>query len=692
MGGSQESLEQVERELRALTGTIPSSIEEAQSLLQQTQEQQDQNESMADLQENIKGKRDEANAARNQVNVTMEAVANLRKQCTQLEEQHKSLSDIEEQVYSDQIALGRLHQEITLLAGQEGLPQPSVNERLQSDPAFDAYASIPMTPVLWTREENMSGVPELETLVDSTIKATEHELASLDGKSDLAAELANQVKIHQESLDVMLTRKHIVEERNARYKTDNPARQIERAREQQADMRSALQTLQESLRQRVKPLGVVFGQTAISNAEATARKQLEQLQATLGGKFSLEMQRTDYTALLKERQELLAEDYKQLAKFSHVLGSWIVPPNPFPDALAALRTRCQKELDEANEADILAELERLQAQEGASKAKIELCRQEIENAQERITAMLIQRNRPTVQNCTFTDIVTVWPLLSEYSPSDRSRLEAEREATEVELERLEQQELDLSTRLQTGGTTLDLAVARTSLEQLERSYQVKKRGSLLIKAVNDRLLGKIVPHTEHYMQQILPLLTNGRYHDVRLTTRGEEGALSGGPFQLKVWDSAAGEYVSKSALSGGAADQLSLALRLAFVIATLPRELNTAPGFLCLDEPLSSFDRGRTQALVDVVTGEVLGQQFEQILLISHSSTFDPALFPYHIYMDNGMVVESNLPVVPAPPPANVAKLEQEKPEPEIGEPEEEKEQDITVRMPAVVSAKVGVE
>jgi DNA repair exonuclease SbcCD ATPase subunit len=108
--------------------------------------------------------------------------------------------------------------------------------------------------------------------------------------------------------------------------------------------------------------------------------------------------------------------------------------------------------------------------------------------------------------------------------------------------------------------------------------------------------------------------------------------------------------VPVSALSGGAADLLSLALRLAFAIAILPRELNAAPGFVLLDEPLSSFDRGRAQSLVDVVTGELLSRHFEQIIIVSHSSAFEPAMFPYHVYMDNGIVVESNLPVVPSFP------------------------------------------
>src|SRR5207249_9881501 len=69
----------------------------------------------------------------------------------------------------------------------------------------------------------------------------------------------------------------------SRFQTQSPMQQIERAREQQLALRTALQSLQDSLRQRVKPLGVPFGQTAISNAEVEARKQLDALHFTLGG-------------------------------------------------------------------------------------------------------------------------------------------------------------------------------------------------------------------------------------------------------------------------------------------------------------------------------------------------------------------------------------------------------------------------
>ena len=649
-GGNHDALAQVERELRALTGTLPNSIEEAQSLLQQVSVSSPDNQrdaSIANLQERVRQKRDEANAARNQVNVTREAIATLRRQRTQLEEQRKSIHNIEEQIQTDQVALNHLHQEILLLAGQEGLPTPSITARLQRGPAFDTFSSSPLTPVLWNQEEDISNIPDLDALVDSTLKATEHELVTLDGKDDVLRELETQVKIHQDALDVMLLRKQAIAERNARYQSNSPMLQIERAREQQAALRSALQSLQESLRQRVKMLNVPFGQTAISNAEAAARKELEQLNVVLGEKFTLELKHTHYTNLLKERQELLAEHYKQLAKFSNTLGSWIVPSNPFAEVLVSLRERCQRELSQSNEVAITKELERLKAREGASNAKIALCQQDIEELQEQIATMLTRYNRPQAHTYTFADVVTVWPLLAEYMIQDRPRLEDERGECEAELARLEHEELDFSTRLQTGGVKLDLAVARLRMEQQERSYQVKKRGGQLLKIASEHLMTRIVPHTEYHMQHLLPLLTSGRYHDVRLSTESEEGTVSGGPLRLRVWDSAANEYVSKSALSGGTADQLSLALRLAFAIATLPREMETVPGFLILDEPLSSFDRNRIQSLIDVVTGDALGQHFEQILLISHSSAFDPALFPYHIYIDNGEIVESNLPIMP---------------------------------------------
>ncbi len=274
--------------------------------------------------------------------------------------------------------------------------------------------------------------------------------------------------------------------------------------------------------------------------------------------------------------------------------------------------------------------------------------------------MLAQHRRPPARGYRFTEVVTVWPLVGEYTIEDRARLEAEHEALEQDLRQMEQQELGLSLQLGTEGNQFDLDEARARLERQERHYQSHKRGQQIVQAVSERLMRKMQPRIEYFMQHIVPLLTDGRYHDVHLldwlpesemhSEEEETESVGEGLFQLRVWDSAASEYVDKSVLSGGAADQLSLALRLAFAIAALPRELHSAPGFLLLDEPLTSSDGARTKALVDIVTGDMLSQHFEQILLVSHSSTFDPAMFSYHISIENGDITSSNLPSPSAMP------------------------------------------
>jgi DNA repair exonuclease SbcCD ATPase subunit len=641
----QEALLRLENEMRSLNIPFPQSLDEAQQFLQRPQPQSDP----AQIQQQLKEKREAASTAYNRVNVTREAIASLHKERARLAEigQQEQWYSLEEGLRNAQAAIERMQQEIVLLAGQDNFPLSSVTARIQASPVppTHSFTSGSFLPI--SDGEDLVDVPDLQSLVESTIKALKGEITSLSSRLDVITDLTSQVKIHQEAINVLLSRKKAVEDQHLPTMVNDPNVQLEHAREQQSTLRNALQSLQDSLRQRVKPLGVTFGQAAISQAELLARKQLEELQITLGNKIMLQEKHSHYTQVLRNSQESLSEHYKQLAKFSNTLGSWIVPLNPFAEALIGLRNRCQRELEEANEERVLRDLTSLEQQEAASNAKIALCQEDIITAQSFITDLLAQRGRPEAKSSDRQNIEAVWPLVGQYKVEDRSRLEDERVSLEDELHTLEQQELELSNRLTTGSAKLDLEEMRSQMEVQDRSYQTKKRGGEMIRVVNERLLSKMLPRTEYYMQQILPLLTGGRYHDVHLEAEPEDGAIGGGPYQIQVWDSGAGEYVQKAALSGGAADQLSLALRLAFAISVLPRELSAAPGFVILDEPLSSFDRGRARSLVDVVTGDILSQHFEQIILVSHSSAFDPAMFPYHIYMDNGLVVESNLPVVP---------------------------------------------
>ena len=622
MNGNSQAVAQVEHEIRSLGSTVPRSIEEAQFILQQLPER---GESLNDAQQQMTESREQAVAAREQLNVTMEAVAALRKEKARLQElrQQEGWDDLDGNLRADLHRVEQHQKEIVLAAGQEGLPVP--NYDLKAAPSAQPDA-------------------ELKTKLAESIKATEFELTSLASKMGAMPEMSAKISMQQEALNVLLARKQNLTERHAQFQANNPMRQIERAREQQVALREALRSLQDSLRQRVQPLGVSFGQTAISAAEATARKQLDALQIALGRKEELQNRYASNSTILQENQASLADHYRKLARFSGSLGSWIVPPNPFADALRALRERCDREVQEADGRGISLEIEALNVQEGASNAKIELCHHEIEIASERIATMLAQRSRPSAKGYTLAEIAAVWPLVSEYSPQDRTRLQGEVATVEQELRELERQDLALSEQLETGRNTLDLEQTRKRMAQQERSFQTKERAGLLIAATFDRLMRKMLPRTESYMQQLLPLLTRGRYHDARITTEPEEHISSGGPLQTSLWEPAANAYIPLPALSGGVADQVSLALRLAFAIASLPKDLNAAPGFLLLDEPLSLASRDRAQSLVDSITGETLGQHFEQVFFVSHDSAFDASSFPYHVYIDSGTVVETNLP------------------------------------------------
>jgi DNA repair exonuclease SbcCD ATPase subunit len=638
VGGSHEDLAQIEHKIRSLGGTVPGSIEEASHLLQEIP---DKDEDLADLQQRLTESRNQAIAPRSKVNVTMEAVAELRKQQAQLEDlrQSEGWDNIDEKLRVDQENIAIMRSEIATAAGEEGLSIPLAPALVELEIADSPPSNTATTPI----------EAQLSTEVEEAIKATEREIAALDGRMDELPELLVQLKEHLDALDAFFARKQVVMEQNEHILAGNPMQQIEHARQQQLSLRDALRALQDSLRKRVRTLGVSFGQTAITTAEFATRKQLEALHITLDNKLDIQDRHTFQATMLKECQESLSEHYRQLAKCSSYLGSWIIPPDPFAETLQGLHDRCEREVQEADEPGILSEFEALKTQEGTLQTKIELCRHDIEQAYERIATLLAQRSRPPAKTYTLADITAVWPLVGENSPEDRTRLEEQLAAIEQELRQLEQQELEASTRLGTSKERLDLEQARKRMQQAERSYQTKKHGGLLINATVESLMRKMLPRTEYYMQQLLPLLTRGRYHDVSLSTEPEEGITSGGAIQLGVWEPAAVEYIPQSALSGVTADQISLALRLAFAIAALPRELGAAPGFLLLDEPLSLASHDRMQALVDLVTGSLLSQHFEQIFFISHSSAFDPAMFPYHIYIDNGLVMQCNLPPVSDP-------------------------------------------
>lgn len=224
------------------------------------------------------------------------------------------------------------------------------------------------------------------------------------------------------------------------------------------------------------------------------------------------------------------------------------------------------------------------------------------------------------------------------SRADVARLEAElsahRDVLLAKAGELEGHRARTEQALDVEGSLLDLEECRGEMARLERQLTVKRQAAAIVEGAMERIVRMVLPNTERNLGQILPLLTAGRYHEARIAE----------DYQVQVWDGSAGRYVSKSIFSGGAKDQFSLALRLAFALATLPQELGSTPGFIFLDEPLSSFDGPRTEALVRLLTDGQIAANFSQIFVISHNRSFDVGAFQYRVVLRDGRIVESDLP------------------------------------------------
>jgi len=184
------------------------------------------------------------------------------------------------------------------------------------------------------------------------------------------------------------------------------------------------------------------------------------------------------------------------------------------------------------------------------------------------------------------------------------------------------------------GTELDVATCEADLAARTQEVRVKQMAARIVEGVRNRMIMKVLPKTEENMRLLLPQLTMGRYRDCEITE----------DYKLQIWDDAAQRPVAKNIFSGGARDQFSLALRLAFALATLPEALGTTPGFIFLDEPLSSFDAPRSEALVNLLTQGQIHDNFSQIFVISHNLLFDRRAFTHHLRLEYGAVVDSTLP------------------------------------------------
>jgi exonuclease SbcC len=217
---------------------------------------------------------------------------------------------------------------------------------------------------------------------------------------------------------------------------------------------------------------------------------------------------------------------------------------------------------------------------------------------------------------------------------DEATLRAQQRELVGRVHSLSDRHAQLERELGLAGEVLDRASCRAEYAEKSREQLVRERGAEIVSLARRRIVQKVLPATMDYMRRILPALTRDRYHDAQLDPES---------YRIQVWDERGGAFKEKNIFSGGTKDQFSLALRLAFALATLPQERGSAPSFIFLDEPLGSFDNERADALIDLLTEGEIARAFDQIFLISHVHV-DERLFTHRVVLENGRVVEMDLP------------------------------------------------
>jgi DNA repair exonuclease SbcCD ATPase subunit len=237
-----------------------------------------------------------------------------------------------------------------------------------------------------------------------------------------------------------------------------------------------------------------------------------------------------------------------------------------------------------------------------------------------------------VPSPTADDLAGVLAALEPLVPAPAAELAAgrARAAERVNVARHEVRRLE--TLLGLAGEVIDAAVAQREHAAAARALAVRRKASDIVDQAGRNVVQRVLPSTLDHMRRLLPALTQDRYFDAQLSD----------DYRIEVFDDRAKAWKQKNIFSGGTRDQFSLALRLAFALATLPEERGTAPSFVFLDEPLGAFDAERARALIDLLVEGEIADSFDQIFLISHVRV-DPELFDYRITLDQGRVAETNL-------------------------------------------------
>ncbi len=121
-----------------------------------------------------------------------------------------------------------------------------------------------------------------------------------------------------------------------------------------------------------------------------------------------------------------------------------------------------------------------------------------------------------------------------------------------------------------------------------------------------KLRNQVMPYAGLVINQLLPILTDGRYSQFEIAE----------DLKFKAYSKEAGGLKEREIFSGGTQDQFLIALRLAFTQSILDSRVMDDKYCLLMDECISSSDYQRRQGIFEVL--DVTKKIFSQVFVIAH--------------------------------------------------------------------------
>ena len=169
----------------------------------------------------------------------------------------------------------------------------------------------------------------------------------------------------------------------------------------------------------------------------------------------------------------------------------------------------------------------------------------------------------------------------------RNRIEADKQNVESLEKSIRQEEARRAAADQ-----LKRQIAEIESQRSEHLNQigVRRAAQHLLEGCHPRLFGRFDLEMQSVASQIMPLLTEDRYQNLRISE----------DLDIQAFSKEKGDFVNLSEVSGGTYFQLMLAIRLALSQALISSTVH-GQEFIILDEPFAFFDTKRTHQTLEIL-------------------------------------------------------------------------------------------